>query len=143
METTFNSILKHNALPAAALSVVIYLQTGTSGDIQNLRDDIQALRTEMVEGHQEIRAEMGKGDQANRAEMTAGFQAIRAEMAAGFQAVRAEMAESDRAIRAEMTESNQAIRADISALGERMAGVEIRLTGVERVLYANFDAPPQ
>ncbi len=132
METTFNSILKHNALPAAALSVVIYLQTGTSGDIQNLRDDIQALRTEMVEGHQEIRAEMGKGDQANRAEMTAGFQAIRAEMA-----------ESDRAIRAEMTESNQAIRADISALGERMAGVEIRLTGVERVLYANFDAPPQ
>ena len=132
METTFNSILKHNALPAAALSVVIYLQTGTSGDIQNLRDDIQALRTEMVEGHQEIRAEMGKGDQANRAEMTAGFQAVRAEMA-----------ESDRAIRAEMTESNQAIRADISALGERMAGVETRLTSVERVLYANFDAPPQ
>lgn len=132
METTFNSILKHNALPAAALSVVIYLQTGTSGDIQNLRDDIQALRTEMVEGHQEIRAEMGKGDQANRAEMTAGFQAVRAEIA-----------ETDRAIRAEMTESNQAIRADISALGERMAGVETRLTSVERVLYANFDAPPQ
>ena len=65
METTITSILKHNALPAAALSVVIYLQAGTSGDIQNLRDDIRNtrddihfLRTEMAEGHQAIRADI-------------------------------------------------------------------------------------
>ena len=90
METTINSILKYNTLPTIALSVVIYLQTGTSGDIQDLRDDvqnvrgdIQTLRTEMTEGHQEIRAEMVKGDQAIRAEMNAGFQSIRTEMAAG------------------------------------------------------------
>ena len=72
METTIDSILKYNALPAAALSVVIYLQAGTSGEVQDMRGDIQALRTEMnaefralrtemAEGHQEIRAEMVKG----------------------------------------------------------------------------------
>ena len=120
METTFTSMLKHNALPVAALSVVIYLQTGTSGDIQNLRDDIQTLRTEMSEGHQAIRAEMSKGDQAIRAEMNAGFQAIRTEMA----------------------ESDQAIRADISVLGERMARVETRLDSIEDRLYTDTSRPP-
>ncbi|MYE29790.1 MAG: hypothetical protein F4X78_08700 [Gammaproteobacteria bacterium] len=81
METTIYSILKYNALPTVALSVVIYLQTGTSGDIQDLREDVRNLRAEMVEGHQEIRAEMVKGDQAIRAEMAAGDQSIRAELA--------------------------------------------------------------
>ena len=81
METTIDSILKYNALPAAALSVVIYLQAGTSGEVQDMRGDIQALRTEMnaefralrtemAEGHQEIRAEMVKGDQSIRAELS-------------------------------------------------------------------------
>ena len=45
----------------AALSVVIYLQTGTSGDIQDLRDDIQILRTEIGEGDQATRAETNDG----------------------------------------------------------------------------------
>ena len=67
METTITSILKHNALPAAALSVVIYLQTGTSGDIRNTRDDIHVLRTEMAEGHQAIRTEMAESVRAIRA----------------------------------------------------------------------------
>ena len=119
METTINSILKYNALPTVALSVVIYLQTGTSGDIQDLREDVQNLRAEMVEGHQEIRAEMVKGDQAIRAEMNAGFQSIRAEMAAG----------------------DQSIRAELSNTNERLARVETRLTSVERVLYADLDPP--
>ena len=141
METTFTSMLKHNALPVAALSVVIYLQTGTSGDIQNLRDDIQTLRTEMSEGHQAIRAEMGKGDQAIRAEMGKGDQAIRAEMNAGFQAIRAEMNAGFQAIRAEMAESDQAIRADISVLGERMARVETRLDSIEDRLYTDTSRP--
>ena len=130
METTINSILKYNALPTVALSVVIYLQTGTSGDIQDLREDVQNLRAEMVEGHQEIRAEMVKGDQAIRAEMNAGFQSIRAEMAEGDQAIRAEMAAGDQSIRAELANTN-----------ERLARVETRLTSVERVLYADFDPP--
>ena len=115
METTINSILKYNALPAAALSVVIYLQAGTSGDIQdmrgeirNMRDDIQAQRTEMV-----------KGDQSIRAGMNAGFQSIRAEMAAGDQSIRAELADTN----------------------ERLARVDTRLTSVERILYADFDPP--
>ena len=34
----------------AVLSVVVYLQAGTNSDIQDLRDDIQTLRTEIVEG---------------------------------------------------------------------------------------------
>ena len=130
METTINSILKYNALPTVALSVVIYLQTGTSGDIQDLREDVQNLRAEMVEGHQEIRAEMVKGDQAIRAEMNAGFQSIRAEMAEGDQAIRAEMAAGDQSIRAELANTN-----------ERLARVETRLTSVERVLYADLDPP--
>ena len=77
MGTTITSILKHNALPAAALSVVIYLQTGTSGDIQNLRDDIRntrddihVLRTELAEGHQAIRTEMAESDRAIRADIS-------------------------------------------------------------------------
>ena len=70
METTINSFLKHNALPAAALSVVIYLQTGTSGDIQDVRDDIQTLRTEMNAEFRAIRAEMGEGDKSIRAELS-------------------------------------------------------------------------
>ncbi|MXX98604.1 MAG: hypothetical protein F4Y58_01670 [Gammaproteobacteria bacterium] len=130
METTIDSILKYNALPAAALSVVIYLQAGTSGDIQDMRGDIQALRTEtnaefralrteMAEGHQEIRAEMVKGDQAIRAEMNAEFQSIRAEMAAGDQSIRAELANTN----------------------ERLARVETRLTSIERVLYADIEPP--
>ena len=141
METTFNSILKHNALPAAALSVVIYLQTGTSGDIQNMRDDIQALRTEMTEGHQAIRTEMVKGDQAIRAEMNAGFQAIRAEMAESDRAIRADMSEEFWAVRADMSEEFRAVRADISVLGERIARVETRLTSIERVFYADLEPP--
>ena len=63
--------------PAAALSVVIYLQTGTSGDVQNLRDDIRntrgdihVLHTEMAEGHQAIRTEMAESDRAIRADMS-------------------------------------------------------------------------
>jgi len=32
METTINSIIKHSALPTAALSVLIYLQVGMGGD---------------------------------------------------------------------------------------------------------------
>ena len=130
METTIYSILKYNALPTVALSVVIYLQTGTSGDIQDLREDVRNLRAEMVEGHQEIRAEMVKGDQAIRAEMNAGFQSIRAEMAEGDQAFRAEMAAGDQSIRAELANTN-----------ERLARVETRLTSVERVLYADLDPP--
>ena len=152
METTFNSILKHNALLAVALSVVIYLQTGTSGDIQNLRDDIQALRIEMAEGHQAIRTEMVKGDQAIRAGTNAGFQAIRAEMAESdrairadmseeFGAVRADMSEEFGAVRADMSEEFRAVRADISVLGERIARVETRLTSIERVFYADLEPP--
>lgn len=117
METTINSFLKQNGLAAAALSVLIYLQAGAGGDIQDLRGDIQnlhgdiqTLRTEMAEGHQEIRAELVKGDQAIRAEMTAG---------------------------------DQSIRAEVSALGERIARVETRLTSVERILYADLDPLPQ
>ena len=69
METTIYSILKYNALPTVALSVVIYLQTGTSGDIQDLREDVRNLRAEMAEGDQAIRAEMAAGDQSIRAEL--------------------------------------------------------------------------
>lgn len=121
MDPTIISILKYNALPAAALSVVIYLQTGTSGDIRDLRD-------EMVASDQSLRADI---------------QALRAETAEGFQEIRADMADEFKAVRAEMAQSNQSIRADVSALGERMARVETRLSGVERALYADPEPPTQ
>ena len=56
-----------------------------------------------------------------------------------IQELRIEMTEEFKAVRAEMTESNRLIRSDISALGERMARVEIRLASVERVVYAELD----
>ena len=60
-----------------------------------------------------------------------------------IQSFRADMAEEFKAVRAEVAAGDRAIRADVSALGERMARVETRLASVERVLYADFDAPPK
>lgn len=81
METTINSIIKHNALPTAALSVLIYLQVGMGGDIQDVREDIQTLREDV--------------------------QTLRAEMNTEFRAIRAEIAEVDKSIRAELSNTNE------------------------------------
>ena len=134
METTF-AIFKRNSLNAALMLAVLFMNGQIwlmNGRIEGLDDEIQSFRADMAEEFKAVRAEMAAGDQA-----------IRADMAESNQAIRADMAESNRAIRADMAESNRAIRADVSALGERMARVETRLASVERVLYADFDAPPK
>ena len=133
METT-KTFLKQNGLTAAALSVLIYLQFDTGGEVRDLRND-------MAEGHQAIRAEMAEEFRAVRAEMAEGHQEIRAEMVKGDQALRADMNAGFQSIRAEIAEGDQSIRAEVSALGERIAQVETRLTGVERVLYADIEPP--
>lgn len=119
METTF-AYLKRNSFNAALLLAVLAMNGQvwlTNGRIEGLDYRIMGLDDEIQE--------------------------LRIDMADEFKAVRDEMAEGDRAIRADMAEEFTAIRADVSALSERMARVETRLSGVERALYADPDAPPR
>ncbi len=149
------SLLATVVLAFTALAALVL--TGQAG----LREDMRALRAEMLAGQAELRAEMLAGQAGLRAEMRAGQAELReemragqaelreemragqAELRAGQEQLRKEMRAGQEGLREEMRAGQAGLRDDLAVLGTRLAVVEHRTDTLEARLAATEPPVPE
>ena len=104
----------------------------------SLREDLRALRTDMLAGQAELRNEMLAGQaelrneiQAGQAELRNEIQAGQAELRGEIRAGRADLRRDLRAGQAELQAGQVRLRKDLAVLGARLAVVEHRTDALE------------
>ncbi len=138
------SLLATVVIAFTALAALVL--TGQAG----LREDMRALRAEMLAGQAELRAEMRAGQAELREEMRAGQAGLReemrtgqAELRAGQEQLRKEMRAGQEELREEMRAGQAGLRDDLAVLGTRLAVVEHRTNTPEARLAATEPPVPE
>ena len=121
MKTEQLGMLATLALAFAALAALIL--TGQAG----IREDLRALRIDMLAGQAELREEIRAGQAELREEIRAGQVELREEIRAGQVELRKEMRTGQAELRAGQVE----LREDMAAFGARLAVVEHRTDTLE------------
>ena len=126
------SLLATLALAFAALAALVL--TGQAG----IREDLRALRIDMLAGQAELREEIRAGQAELREEIRAGQAELRKDIRAGQAELRRDM----RAGQGELRAGQVGLREEMATFGARLAVVEHRTDTLESGVMATERRPP-